>query len=82
MFTPDFSDSNPFIRKNSVDQKPSAPDKSENKFIIKRRERDAIRAAIAEALRPVLEEYDVNVYASVIKDEESEKEGNFIEFEC
>lgn len=50
--------------------------------VFRRGERNAIRAAVAEALRPVMQEYGVIVYVDIVRDEDANPDRRIIVFMC
>lgn len=50
--------------------------------VFKREERDAIRHAIAEALRPVMDRFSVVVYVDVVRDADANPDRRIIVFKC
>lgn len=50
--------------------------------VFRREERNAIRHAIAEALRPVMDRFGVIVYVDIVKDEEANPNRRTIVFKC
>jgi hypothetical protein len=65
MYSPDNVDDNPFILKHTeMDTEEQA--ERVRLFKIKCQQRDRIRAAVAAALLPVMEKYDVDVYVDIV----------------
>jgi hypothetical protein len=79
MYTPDDVNDNPFAMKH---KEMNSEEQAERVrlFKIKRERRDRIRAAVAAALLPVMEEFDVDVYVDIVPraDDDSRK----IAFKC
>lgn len=50
--------------------------------LFKREERDAIRRALSDALRPVMEQFGVIVYVDIVRDEEANPDRRTIVFKC
>lgn len=50
--------------------------------VFKREERDAIRHAVAEALRPVMDRFGVIVYVDIVRDEEANPNRRIIVFKA
>lgn len=50
--------------------------------LFNREERDAIRHAVAEALRPVMDRFGVIVYVDIVRDEEANPDRRTIVFKC
>jgi hypothetical protein len=74
MYSPDHVNDNPFaLRHTEMDTEEQA--ELVRLFKIKREQRDRIRAAVAAALLPVMEEFDVDVYVDIVPrtDEDSRK---------
>lgn len=53
-----------------------------SEIAIKREGRNAIRAAVAEALQPVMEKFGVVVYVDIVRDEEANPDRRTIVFKC
>jgi hypothetical protein len=79
MYSPDHVKDNPFVLKHKqMDTEEQA--ERIRLLKIKREQRDRIRAAVAEALRPVMEKYDVDVYVDIVP--RMNDDGRIIAYKC
>jgi hypothetical protein len=79
MYSPDHSNDNPFVLKHTeMDMEEQA--ELLRLFKIKREQRDRIRAAVAAALLPVMEKYDVDVYVDIVP--RTDEDSRTIAYKC